>query len=307
MRMSIANLSALLDRVEVDFDQGDVIGAMTVLVDELRDARRSMPQEEWIKEAAPACRNHPLHTLLLQDPYTRRAFEKPRGYAGDAEMLDYVYSGNFPGEATDLGRKIFQMTTGGSNGMSVIARRDLIARKIDLAAHRDAAAILSVGSGHLREAQQASSIRSGWGGMFYALDHDEESLAVVKREQAGRGVQCICCAIGSLLRGQVRLPDLTFVYASGLYDYLSDRLAIRLTCSLFEMLGPDGQLLIGNFAPDSHGRGYMEAFMDWHLIYRDEAAMEAIADALPREQVTERSVYRDVFQNIVFLEVTRRG
>lgn len=36
------------------------------------------------------CRNHPLREIILSDPYSRRAFEKPRGYAGNAVMLDYI-------------------------------------------------------------------------------------------------------------------------------------------------------------------------------------------------------------------------
>ena len=31
----------------------------------------------------------PIFALCQEDPYTRRAFEKPRGYAGDAVMLDF--------------------------------------------------------------------------------------------------------------------------------------------------------------------------------------------------------------------------
>ncbi len=38
-----------------------------------------------------------------------------------------------------------------------------------------------------------------------------------------------------------------------------------------------GMLLIANFTPDSHGRGYMEAFMDWQLIYRDESQLYSLA------------------------------
>src|SRR5215475_11877146 len=37
------------------------------------------------------CKSHPFAELVLQDPYSRRAREKPRGYAGDAVMLDYIY------------------------------------------------------------------------------------------------------------------------------------------------------------------------------------------------------------------------
>ena len=32
-----------------------------------------------------------IKRLAHQDPFTRRAFEKPRGYAGDAELLEYIH------------------------------------------------------------------------------------------------------------------------------------------------------------------------------------------------------------------------
>jgi len=279
---------------------------MTTLVDELRIARKAMSQEEWIKEATPACRNHPLHALLLQDPYTRRAFEKPRGYAGDAEMIDFIYFGTPPEGTTPLGREVFRATARGPNALSVVERRDLFAEAIDATSRRTKTpAILSVGCGHLREGQVARSVHAGWAGTLYALDQDALSLAVVEQEQALHGVRTICCQIGPLLRGQPRLTNLDLIYASGLFDYLPDSLAARLTRSLFGMLGPGGRVVIANFVPDNHGRGYMEAFMDWQLLYRDEAGLEALADTLPRDQVAERRVYRDVHRNIVFLELAR--
>jgi hypothetical protein len=307
MTPNAKHLPALLDRVAASFGQGTVVAPTALLVEELGAIRRTVPSEKWLKELVPACQCHPLHRLLLQDPYTRRAFEKPRGYAGDAEMLDFVYRGIPPEGTTGLGRQLFQVTTRSPNGLSVLARRDLIAAKIDAAARRGTPAILSVGCGHLREAQQARSIRPGWNGTFHAIDQDERSVAVVEQELSSFGVQAVCCSIGPLIRGERRLAGLTLSYASGLYDYLSDRLAIRLTRTLFTMLNPGGRLLIANFAPDSHGRGYMEAVMDWKLLYRDEEEMATLADAVPNNQIAERSVYRDPCRNIVFLELVRHG
>lgn len=307
MTLNAMKLTVLLDRVADSFGRGEVVAPTTLLVEELRVICREVPKEIWLNELVPACQSHPLHALLLEDPYTRRAFEKPRGYAGDAEMLDFVYTGIPPEGTTGLGRQIFQVTTRGPNGLSVIARRDLIGEKIDAATRWGIPAILSVGCGHLREARLAHSIRPGWIGTFYAFDQDEYSVAMVKQELSTYGVQAICCSIGSLVRGERRLGGLSLIYASGLYDYLSDRLAKRLTCSLFAMLDPGGRLLIANFAPDSHGRGYMEAVMDWKLLYRDEWAMEALAGTLPKNQVSECSVYRDTHRNIIFLELARQG
>ncbi len=119
-------------------------------------------------------------------------------------------------------------------------------------------------------------------------------------------VRTVQCSVVDLLRGRLALTDLSLVYASGLFDYLSEGLAIRLARFMFSLLGPGGRMLIANFTPDSHGRAYMEAFMDWNLIYRDEDDMKAIAATLPEQQVAEARVHRDTQGNIVHLSVSRQ-
>jgi SAM-dependent methyltransferase len=301
-------LDCLLDLALSRILDGDVAEPLHLLCDELRTLCREVPTEEWLGELAPACRRHPLHALLLQDPYTRRAFEKPRGYAGDAEMLDFIYSGIPPQGTTYLGQEIFRVTAGGANAQSVLARRDILAAQINEVTQRqERPLILSVGCGHLREAQHAAALRSGWRGTLFALDQDERSLAVVAREQKGHGVEPIRCSVTSLLRGQQRWKGLDLVYASGLFDYLPAERAVCLTRTLFDMLGPGGRLLIANFTPDNHGRGYMEAFMEWQLIFRDEADMETLASSVPAARIARQTIYPEGNGNIVFLEMDLDG
>src|SRR3982750_2707987 len=45
-------------------------------------------------------RRHPICPAIHEEPFSRRAFDKPRGYAGDAPMLDLVYD-DIRSEATD--------------------------------------------------------------------------------------------------------------------------------------------------------------------------------------------------------------
>src|SRR5438128_12228 len=53
-------------------------------------ARRLRASENNWNEFVQVCLSHPLRELLHQDPFTWRAYSKPRGYAGDAELLDFI-------------------------------------------------------------------------------------------------------------------------------------------------------------------------------------------------------------------------
>ncbi len=92
------------------------------------------------------------------------------------------------------------------------------------------------------------------------------------------------------------------IYSAGLYDYLPNGLARRLTRRLLQMLRPGGRLLVANFVPGGTGRGYMELFMDWSLILRNEAAMRALGEASGAGTVVS---FHDPHRNVVYAELQR--
>lgn len=262
-------------------------------------------EEDW-QRVKETCLAHPIRELLHQAPYTFRAFQKPRGYAGDAVMLDYVYDGVPPDSTSSIGRQVFAGTTGLSNGKSVIARRDLLTLHIDaLAATKNRPRILSLACGHLREAQQSLAVKNRAIGEYYAIDHDQETLKVVDEEQRDQGVTPVHGSVVSVIRRKVEFREIDFAYAAGLYDYLSESLAAKTTKALFDMLAPGGQLLVANYVPNSHGRGYMDAFMDWSLIYRTEQDLQAVMALVPDGLIASRSSFHDAIGNVVYLEVIR--
>lgn len=222
-------------------------------------------------------------------------------------MLDYVYRGLPPPETSLIGKQVFLGTTRARNGLSVIERRDYLAALIDDAARATASPrILSVACGHLREAHSSEAARSGAIAALYALDQDPRSLAVVDLEKPKEAnIITVNASVRALLQGELAYSNLNLVYALGLYDYLNDSVAQKLTETLFEMLAPDGKLVLANYAPDCHGGGYMEAFMDWNLIYRDELALQACASRIDSARIAGMKLFRERYGNIVLLEIAK--
>jgi hypothetical protein len=81
----------------------------------------------------------------------------------------------------------------------------------------------------------------------------------------------------TLLRSGQELGVFDFIYSAGLYDYLSEDTAVRLTSKLASMLKPGGRLLIANMMPSLPSAGYMEAVMDWWLIYRTTQELKSLS------------------------------
>jgi hypothetical protein len=120
------------------------------------------------------------------------------------------------------------------------------------------------------------------------------------------GVEAIAGSVRQILSGKLNPGRFDFVYAAGLFDYLNPSAAIALARRMFEMTSPGGMMLIPNFLVGARDRGYMESFMDWRLIYRDHADMQAMADALPATEVADCRVFDDPDDTITFLLVTKQ-
>jgi hypothetical protein len=87
------------------------------------------------------------------------------------------------------------------------------------------------------------------------------------------------------LKREVSWEPFDLVYAAGILDYLPDALARGLCAALRGLLRPGGELLVANFLPGSKSTGYMEAFLDWWLLYRTP---EALLSLLPLDSPGSR-------------------
>ncbi len=300
----------LLDKVHDQIVRPDASAevAMADLHSGLWSIRSACTEEDW-ETVVSRCVAHPIAKVLWQDPFTAHGYNKPRGYSGDAALLDYLYGlMTCPPGTSAAGIKVFGQLMNLQAALSVRSRAQILARMIDeTAAHFESPRILSIACGHLREAGQSRAIREGKVGEFVALDQDETSLAEVERTVGRQGVKTVHHSVRDILAGKVDLQGFHFVYAAGLYDYLSERVAMRLTRLMFDMLVPNGRLLIANFAPTLPEVAYMEAFMDWKLIYRTPDEMSVLSDDISGDAWDSHRLFWDAHGNIIFLDVTRRG
>jgi extracellular factor (EF) 3-hydroxypalmitic acid methyl ester biosynthesis protein len=305
----VAPYEALLDSVFDKFNEGRIDEGMNELLPELKERRLQAEPKEWSQVVA-ACLRHPVRELLHQDPFTRRAFSKPRGYAGDAVLLDYVYGREEgwppPEDATELGRAIFEYTTQSPACEGVRCRRGFVAEQLDRLVDEVARPhVLSVAAGHLREAALSAAVKRRKLGRCVALDADARSLKEVERSYGRCGVEGAHATIRQLLTHKVNLGQFDFVYSTGLFDYLQQSTAQRLAWVMFQMLRPGGRLLVANFLPGIADLGYMESYMNWPLIYRTRLEMMGISAEIPQAQIRDIRVFAEENQNIIFLQVAR--
>lgn len=248
-----------------------------------------------------SCRSHPLSEVFLLDPYSRRAYDKPRGYAGDAVMLDYIYRPD-PTPLDDMASLVHRATTSLPNAKSILWRRDYLASLIhDYMTSRECAEILTVASGHMRELDALREITADTNARFTALDQDESSIAEAKGEYGEFSIDGRVGSFMTLIKERRPTKTYDLIYSAGLFDYLPKETAVALIKAMFARIGPGGMLSIGNFTRDSHGRGFMAGFMDWCLVYRDEADLRALADAACPEAA--HRIFRDQPGNVAYLEI----
>lgn len=244
--------------------------ALPMLVGQLFNARTT--GTHWDKVKADL-HDHPLYPVLLQDPANDRCVRKPRGYAGDAALIDFYYDRRPPEDTSPLGRLQFSVTNEFQSAQGVRMRRDHAQGVIERA-WSEGKRICSLACGHLREADDlvGNDLSN-----VVAVDQDRLSLEEVRRKH-GASLTIVQANVFSYLQRAARSgTQFDLIYTLGLTDYLDERAMQLLHRLAHSCLAPGGRFMLANFVPQHLAVGWLDAIMDWHLIYRDEIDLAKFA------------------------------
>jgi extracellular factor (EF) 3-hydroxypalmitic acid methyl ester biosynthesis protein len=295
-----AALSGMFERFEAIAGQ---------IEDEFQPAHRAFGQRQ-------------LHPHLLCAPFIYRTYSKPLGYAGDYEMMNMIVRNGYEGGS--LFAKLINAYLLDQPGPEAVRNRvgylnnRIIEETSRLARSGKPANIFCVACGpaweavnFLAEHPLADQTR------FELLDFNEETLQyagnrineVIKKHHRRTEIKLVRNSVQNLLRGERKSvtgeAKYDLIYCSGLYDYLTNRVCKALNTYLYNQLLPGGLLVVGNFAPCTPVKNFIEHFLEWFLIYRDGKQLAALG---PEQAPAEDCIVRAEPTGCnIFLEARKRS
>lgn len=307
MEESKTELNLSLNKSAQLIENGLIKEGFKYTLDQLNEITKEMSQEQINTEIREECLNHPIANLLLQEPMTKWSNKKPRGYSGDAILIDYMYRlKSCDMQDSYLGRELYGHLSCCESVSAVRWRANHIANEIDTFQEKVGTKIdiFSVASGHLRELAYISDADHKIN-RFLCLDQDERSNNEVKSTYENfQFLEIIDESINHIYKRKLEGQKFDFIYSSGLFDYLNDKLASRMIEILYENLKEGGQLIIPNFKKGIEEKIYMDTFMKWNLIYRNEEDMLALSSNLNIPDI-QKEIYFDDLDKVVYLKITK--
>ena len=252
---------------------------MFAFIDGIESLRRDLTTEDWKRFCLRDKTLSHWRFFLTQDPYTRWAFLKPRGYPGDATLMDFAYEhksiSHMIPDRTSLAGRLYSITSKSKQTDSAKLRIKLIADRINSYAPLGKSFhAISVASGHSRELEQCHGSFT-----FTAIDNDEIALEEGRKSSKDRQTDRIifnACHKNAIKANFDDIQQGDLVYSLGLFDYLNDAFAALVAQKMITAAKPGGTVVIGNLVPEAANLGYCESVMDWWLIPRTHEQLVSI-------------------------------
>jgi len=283
VREAAGELLAALDACRQQLDAGDSLPKIDAACAAALDQclARLKPLELWgpdnrlpSSELWNRC-GHYLARGWLQN----QARTKPRGYAGDYEMLARIYEQRQVDDP--LGRafdRYFQYEAAPRavrNRMRMMA--DWIVESISQTKRPIQVAVVGSAFGlEVRDALLRMTETARRPVRVVLLDLDPAAIEFARRQLAPLlADRQLTADSANLFRLSERprlgeaLQDSHLIFCPGLFDYLDEASAIAMLRCLYARLAPHGRLVVFQFAPHNPSRAYMEWFGNWYLLYRD--------------------------------------
>ncbi|UCD81508.1 MAG: class I SAM-dependent methyltransferase [Desulfobacterales bacterium] len=260
-----------------------------------------------------------LWHIILCCALMARTNLKPRGYAGDSEMMKMIYLDDYRGDTTFC--KLMQKyTVSVPAAQSVRNRRTLIMDMLQKFREKNhirppgKLRVLSVACGPAFEiADILVAPRDFDTYHFTLLDQDPRALkdadafiydieknsgARVQKEYLNMSVRLMLATAPPLNN----LGTYHFIYSMGLFDYLSTPAAKGVIEKLYRMLAPGGEMVIGNFHLSNPSKYFMEYWGDWYLIHRTE---DEFKNLLPETTAADISIIFENTGSQMFLDIKK--
>lgn len=291
-----------------------VLEAVTAFQTEMRSIERSLVKEELHRELAQqrvsaACDTlfHRLQheaertpgleqtigtyafqetsAFFMLSQMAKRSYLKPHGYAGDFYTIDLVYQDNSSGQGL-LGPLIDRWFLDIHAARAVKNRRGLLVTSIRAVAEERAAAtpvrVTSLASGPAREVLDVLAQPVQPTVHFTCIDIDPEAISYATALAEAQGASShVTFARDNVLRlahgrGKTVLVPQHLIYSIGLFDYLSERLIVRILDWIHDSLLPGGITIVGNFDKSNPDKFFMDHILDWKLHHRSTQDLRAL-------------------------------
>ena len=218
---------------------------------------------------------------FLYGDFIRWSYEKPFGYAGDFKIIDDIYLNDPRTIGFDrLWDNYFHQL---AITCAVRERKEDLKNILADACREKAGRelrVMNLASGPAREIKEFLQMPESTAPshiIFDCYELDNRAIDYAKRlldNHAGvRFFQKNAVRLALKKDIHQEIPySYDLIYSAGLFDYLDERVAVRLVAKLKDLLKPGGTLLIANMADkfSNSSACWMEWVVDWNLIYRTE-------------------------------------
>ncbi len=260
-----------------------------------------------------------LWDVILCSEFLTHCNMKPRGYAGDSELMRMIYENDYRGAST-FGKLLYKYSLEHPGSVAVRNRKILIPQYLKnvcdnmTTAQGSEIKFMSVACGPAYELSEIFTSPAE-AGRYHCTLLDQDAEALKEADDNIKNIEDrLACGIKvsyleDSVRTMLRTPDLAenwgqfhFIYSMGLFDYLIPTVAKAVIEKIYELLLPGGELLIGNYHHRNTSKWFMEYWHDWVLYYRSE---DEFRELLADTDAVDISVIFDDSQSQMFLSAKK--
>lgn len=241
----------------------------------LREAHRSIPPID--NPGIARALSETLGPDIAYGTVQGYAYRKPRGYAGDFEIIDKMYreeTAHAPELAT-WDRYYHRQPA----AKAVRNRKAFFHDRLHALRRHQAADchVLDLASGPCRDLFEFFSDSRARDLFVDCVETDPEAISFALKLNGAFAQQLRFVPTNVFRFKPVRRYDL--VWSAGLFDYLAGDAFVKLLRRCLSWVAPGGEVIVGNFSTQNPTRPYMELVTDWRLHHRSPGDLLRMAEA----------------------------